>query len=400
MTLDTATAKTTLSEAVGPKFSIITKELSGGPDENGRRRFRATASSTIIDRDGDEITLTALQKAAQKFRQGVTIFMDHERKSDNAFGLTDTAEIIQRGADERGTPIWDLDIGGVVNTPSPKAVQLADSIDGGFVKMGASITAQILGRPMRSKGGGVKVDDMDIIEASIVGVASNPRSWAHKAALAVKSYHPAEDEETDEEMTVTKELTVGEDGPEAVLSVNTAVVEETVGPESEVAKAADTDDTISKAGDTCPDCGKGRDAKGCDNGYHTAEKSVDESTLGVQESPAETPETTPDAETDADPAVTQKAFEFEATDVITLAQRARDLAQMVVDRDAQIETLTKERDLLKSESDAAKRVIEKMLAMPLRPKAVATVSDFSKSLPDFLAPEVRDYLSKSVGGNE
>ena len=172
----------------GPTFSIITKAISGGSTDDGRRRFRMTASSTIKDRDGDEIELGALQKMAEKFRQGVTIFMDHDFKHvESAYGLTDSAEIVQRGVEKDGTPIWDLDIAGDVNVPNPRALQLADSIDGGYVKLGASITAQVR-KHARKPDGGLKITDVDLWEASIVGVASNTRSWAHKAAVAIKAF--------------------------------------------------------------------------------------------------------------------------------------------------------------------------------------------------------------------
>ena len=49
---NTPTAATTLSSINAPRFSIVTKALGGSTDENGRRRFRATASSTITDRAG------------------------------------------------------------------------------------------------------------------------------------------------------------------------------------------------------------------------------------------------------------------------------------------------------------------------------------------------------------
>jgi hypothetical protein len=205
MALDNSAAiKTTLSEINGPKFSIVTKALSGGTDESGKRRFRATASSTITDYAGDEITLPALEKMAQKFRQGLTIFMDHDFKHvDSAFGLTDDATIIQRGVDGKGVPVWDLDISGVVNTPNPRAVQLADSIDGGFVKLGASITAFVR-EHARKKQGGMLISDLDVFEASVVGVPENQRSWAQKAALAIKSFNFTP-EDNDEEMTVAED---------------------------------------------------------------------------------------------------------------------------------------------------------------------------------------------------
>lgn len=185
----------------GPKFRILTKAFAPTPptEGDGKRRFRLTLSSTIVDRSGDEIEMSALQKMADQFREGRTIFMDHKRTDvvDAAFGLSDSAELIQRGFDPKtNAPIWDLDVGGVVNTPNPRAVQLADSIDGGFVRLGASVTA-IVRKHQAKPTRGMKIADVDVLEGSVVGVGDNPRAWAHKAAVAVKSYGGNPEDEED-----------------------------------------------------------------------------------------------------------------------------------------------------------------------------------------------------------
>lgn len=186
-----------------PSFEIISKQIQPaerGPD--GRRRFHLTASSTIEDRAGDEITLQALQKAAKAFNDGITIFIDHKfKQTDYAYGLTDKAEVIQRGMDEKtGKPIYDLDVYGVVNTHNPRAVRLADAIDDGMVKLGASITAFVR-KHARKPNGGMRIDEIEPLEASVVGIAENQRSWAHKASLAVKNFGgvlPSDEEDEDE----------------------------------------------------------------------------------------------------------------------------------------------------------------------------------------------------------
>lgn len=201
----------------GPRFEILaTKSMSFNTGDDGRRRFHLTASSTIEDRAGDEITRDALEKAAGAFRNGITIYMNHDFKDVfSAFGLTDNATVVQRGFDEKsGMPIYDLDVEGVVNVPNPKAVQLADSIDGGYAKFGASITAWVR-KHAKKRNGGMLISELEPIEASVVGVAENQRSWAHKAAVAVKSFYAdkeaimgdlVQDEEQDEESIETIEV--------------------------------------------------------------------------------------------------------------------------------------------------------------------------------------------------
>lgn len=388
MALDQPAAKTTLTDVLGPKFNIVTKALTGGVDESGKRRFRATASSTITDLAGDEITLPALEKMAQKFRQGLTIFMDHDfQHVDSAFGLTDGAEIIQRGVDGKGTPIWDLDISGVVNTPNPRAVQLSDSIDGGFVKLGASVTAFVR-EHARKKQGGMLISDLDVIEASVVGIPENQRSWAQKAALAIKSF------DFNKETTVTKDATTDEthatDEEAPVVVAGEAGVETVVEPEA-VTEAATT---------TCPECGQSRETTGCSNGYHAEGETSAESATGVQESASETPETTPEgSDAEADTPL-EKAASFDPNDVAELVHKSADLvgeigrlreenARLLLEIDA-----TKQANLAVSkEVDLATEIIGKVMQQPLRAKTAGFVADFQKSHALF-DPDVADYLNK------
>ncbi len=83
--------------------------------------------------------------------------------------------------------------------------------------------------------------------------------------------------------------------------------------------------------------------------------------------------------------------------MVTLAQKVGILVKAIDDRDTRIAELEAERDRLASENEVAKQVIEKMAAAPLRPKTAGVVVDFTKRLPDFLAPEVRDFLQKTAG---
>lgn len=406
MTLDNSAAiKTTLSEINGPKFSIVTKALSGGVDGEGKRRFRATASSTITDYAGDEITLPALEKMAQKFRQGLTIFMDHDFKHvDSAFGLTDQAEILQRGVDGKGVPIWDLDISGVVNTPNPRAVQLADSIDGGFVKLGASITAFVR-EHARKKQGGMLISDLDVFEASVVGVPENQRSWAQKAALAIKSFNFTP-EDNDEEMTVSKDQTIGED-PESTAEGDTDEATASHTHTTEVEATAETEITekpVEASTEACPTCGQSRETTGCTDGYHAAEASTDaataEATPGVQESAQETPETTPTATTEAETPDLEKAASVTTDDVAALVKqvgvlvteidRLRGVNATLV---AQIEVQKQLNQAVSNEVELAKQVISKVMERPLQAKTAGFVAEFTKAH-ELFDPEIAEYLNK------
>jgi hypothetical protein len=136
--------------------------------------------------------------------------------------------------------------------------------------------------------------------------------------------------------------------------------------------------------------------------------TIDSTTEGGQEAdPAATPETAPDDSDGTDPAVEQKAIEFETEDVVALVRKAVRFAEMIEERDETIATLRKElgevtveRDRLASENKEAANVIERVMALPLRPKAQAHIADMTVKMPDFFAPEVKDFLNKTAGDVE
>ncbi len=395
MSLDPAASAS--QEFPGPKFTIITKALQGAMPEEGeagpvRRRFKATASSTITDRSGDEIEMIALEKMASQFREGRTIFMNHKwRDVEEAFGLTDSAEIIQRGFDPiDNKPIYDLDIGGVVNTPNPKAVRLADSIDGGFVKLGASVTA-IVRKHQRKASGGMKIMDVDVIEASIVGVPDNQRSWAQKAAVAIKGFgHVADfgDDENEEETVSDEVIEKGMDAPE------------TDPTNAEPAEGASDDN--EKTEDGLAPVAPNQSVKA--DGQESTEASDDESETPAEDAPETASDDAPDESADAP--VVEKSYD--PADVAELVRQTARLAQhierlndQVIQKDITIgELQTKLRQYevdasaVATEVDTAAAVIEKALSQPLRPRAQAVLDDAARS--DLFAnyPGISEYLNK------
>ena len=410
-----------------PRFTIVTKALAGEEVE-GKPRFRAIASSTIVDRDGDEISLKALQQMAAKFRDGVTIFTDHENKVANAYGTTDSAEIVQAGNDPKtGTAIWDLAISGPVNEPSPNAMQLHRSISGGYVKLGCSIDAFVL-EHTRKKSGGLNVDGLDVFAASIVGVPANQRSWTQKAVRAIKSFHPDEEDDVvppdvNEGLELHEgdvgELVVHPDGTSdatLVAKAGTPEAEAWLDANSETVELTDAaatdevvDEAVEKAADndgdeTCPACGKGRSAGDCSNNFHTAEKSVDESASDVQESAQETPETASTDTTEADTPIEEKTASVPTEDVHALMGHIERLVKEIGYLRAENAALTDKNTALEASNKAvygevelAKQVIGKVMEIPLRSKTAAYVSDFT-DVHKLFDPDIAAYLSKRAQG--
>lgn len=428
------------------EFRFTTKALVPEQSEDGRRRFRTIASSTVVDMKGDEMKLSALEDMRDAFRRGVLIFMNHKYDApDSGFGMSDEAEIRESGDHDprTGTPIYDLHVAGFVDESNPKAVQLNDSMLGGM-RWGTSVGA-IVKAHKRNKAGALDIEHVDLKEGSIVGIPMNQRSWVQKAANAVANLEDAEavgllDDEDDESepaakiatpavalgvpVTVTDGLTDGSLSTSVTWVVPSGTDDSASGG-SETVKALDsTSGAALQSQSLCPSCGKARGVAGdCADSYHadtdndlkgvetlpaeTIDATNDETTAGGQEAEVATPENAPEAEgATPEPASDEEAHKgvFATEDVVELARHVQTLAGLIDERDAKIaalegdlSTVTADRDRLASENAAASEVIEKVMREPLRPKTGEYIAGFSASYPDFLDPEVKRFLQKTAG---
>lgn len=382
------------------EFRFVTRGLSI-ESEDGKRRFKTIASSTIKDMGKDEMKLSALEDLAAAFRRGLTIFMNHKYAvPEDVFGRSDTAEIVNSNErDDKGNPIWDLHIAGVVNEPNPRAVQLADSLEGGYVTFGASVGA-IVREHQRNKDGGMDIYHVDGKEGSIVGIPMNQRSWTYKAARAAEALDEAEEDDNS---------AVLPDDDEPAAPAASAPPPETP-DESEAQKVSD--ESVEAQKSACPDCGKGHEAEGCENAYHTksAEGLVDDDpavNAGVQEAEAATPENTPVAEAEeTDPPTTEKAA-AEVTDEVKellghVAKMAAEIGRLREENSGLIEKIASYEAQSKTataEIELARQVIEKVMETPLRAKTAGYVKDFT-TVHSLFDPEVSEYLNTRSKLNE
>jgi phage head maturation protease len=185
------------------RFNIYSGLLKAYEDDAGKKRLHTTASSTIKDLVGDEITPAAIAKMAERARGNLTIFLNHEYKvPEDVLGSAETAQVVDRGIDGDGNPVVDLDFDIAVNETNPRAVSTWEAIDSG-VKLGTSIGAIVRGAK-KKKDGGLVIHDLELLEASIVGIPANPRSWVQ---YAVKSLSAVEIIEPDIELGIEPEST-------------------------------------------------------------------------------------------------------------------------------------------------------------------------------------------------
>ena len=174
---------------MNPVFKLFTgpfEAYTASVDGVERKFVRMTASSTITDRKGHEFKPEAIQQMAS-VAKGHTIFLNHEyRVPEDLFGTVVDADAHSSGSDADNNAIWDLGFNVQVNEANPRAVQAWDAYQNG-VRMGASIGV-ILKEwdPPDRKTGIVRIKSVDFLEASVVGIPANPRTWVQGA---VKSDH-------------------------------------------------------------------------------------------------------------------------------------------------------------------------------------------------------------------
>ncbi len=173
------------------KFNIFSGMLKAY-EQDERPMIRTTASSSVKDLAKDEILPAAIYAMADRAKNNLTIYLNHERTvPEDVFGSVVEATVVKRGADEMGSPIYDLDLDIAVNDENPRAVQTYNSIRKG-TQLGTSIGA-IVRHATKKKDGGLRIDELDLMEASIVSIPANPRSWVH---YAMKAFNGVVDDES------------------------------------------------------------------------------------------------------------------------------------------------------------------------------------------------------------
>jgi len=165
-------------------FNVFVPMLKSGIGESdGKRRLHGTASSTVKDRHGDVITLGALRKMEAGANR-LTIFLNHDyRVPEDVAGTVEKAEIRSHPSDP---DIHDLVFDIVVNETNPRAINAWESIQEG-TQLGLSIGARIPnGGATKSADGAYVINDIELLETSLVGVPASPRSWVDYAVKSLR----------------------------------------------------------------------------------------------------------------------------------------------------------------------------------------------------------------------
>lgn len=175
-------------------FKIYAPTMVASRSEDGSLRIEGIASSTVRDHHGDSLTLKALEKMAASAR-GMTIFMNHSYiVPGDVFGRVEKVKLERSGQidDKSKQEIWDLRFGIKVAKSNKQALDTFEMIEGG-TRLGLSIGAMVPeGGAVFSKeeGGRYIVDDVELVETSVVGVPANPRSWIDYAVKSLAGKFP------------------------------------------------------------------------------------------------------------------------------------------------------------------------------------------------------------------
>ncbi len=397
------------------KFNIYSGVLKAY-EADGAKRLKTVASSTITDRSGDRMTEKAIRKMAESAQDNLTIFLNHSYKvPEDVFGSVEGVAVVQRGE------VWDLDFDIRLNEANERAVKTYDAILGG-TKLGTSIGAGINegGYSKNKDTGGLIFDDVSLLEASIVGIPANPRSWVQYARKSLT----AEELEL-EENSVT--ITTSGGGQVTVTSDDQSVLDKArvwvdVDEKGKISTAVDTDKPEPEAAssgkkDETPEVTKKQEA----SEEHTESEptpaeddpSHPENNEPVGDpgniTPAQEVEPTDPDSADDDPDKTASVIPdaVKAADFVALVDMLRaTTGELVAARQAQVdadEAKTRaeaETRAAREELEKARQIVEQIANLPIGRRSVVQyhVNDFRTKFPAYGDDFVKMLENKNNDG--
>jgi HK97 family phage prohead protease len=178
-------------------FKVYTNALKAYEAPDGELYVTGTTSSTIRDLHGDEMTLNAIRTMADTAKQNMTIFLNHNYNvPEDLFGSVTDARVVKRFDVETNQEVYDLDIDVLVckEDENPEAMRAYKAIKRG-VKLGLSIGARVdrVSKKKDNKTGEdtYVIDSVKLMEASVVGIPANQRSYLQNAVKSLKAAEKA-----------------------------------------------------------------------------------------------------------------------------------------------------------------------------------------------------------------
>lgn len=390
-----------------PEFKIYSGILKAYESEDGRKRIKTTASSTIRDLHGDMMTESAIRQMAAQAEGRMTIFLNHSYDvPEDVFGSVEKAAVVFR--DE----FVDLDFDIVVEESNPRALKTYDAIKNG-TKLGTSIGA-LVNHWSEAKDGGWIIDDVLLLEASIVSIPANPRSWVEYAVKALKRKDVEETPAPPPLLPYPVTWQASNTGSSAIghwtITGFPTKQEESAKEEAEEAEGAseppvieaeapETEKTAACSGDCEQGCACGKSC--CKSVDPEETQEAPESTPEAVESgtaPVVTAENDPSTEAQAVLSAADAGLLKDVTEVISALKAT--LTQLVETRSALAESeearrkAEEERDLAGESLLTAKEIVDKVADLPLSRKTqyIAARTEFDEKMTGIYGEEFMRVL--------
>lgn len=356
-----------------PTFKIVTGALKAVETTDGRKTLHCTASSTITDRHGDEITEECIRDmASQALAKGMTIFLNHSYKwPEDAIGKTFASQVMNREKDADGTQIWDLDLDIEMAASNDRGMKSWRLIKEDGLNAGISIGAMIEDWEYIDKDagfwGGLRIKKVDLLEASIVGVPANQRGWVQNAVKAIKSFTASADE--------AEETDVPDETPTPMTLSADPIVEPA---------AVETPEVITESAEAAAEV----ESPVADPEPVETPQELPEVQASAQEGGDETDETSEDAGEVSDEDI-----------VLALTLTIEDLKVQLKSAQSEIETLRTQKSELVDYVKDADAVLAAVANTPIgRKTSVAkTVDTFHTRVSEIYGPQIAKFLEISNG---
>jgi hypothetical protein len=341
-----------------PMFKVFTGAMvpyTKSVDGVERKFIKTTASSTVTDRKGHEFDVKALQKMGLSAK-GMTIFLNHEYQvPEDLFGTIVESESKQMGHDSDNNPVWDLDFDVMVNEANPRAIQAWNAYEQG-VRMGVSVGVIVKEWDKGSKPDIKRITDVEFLEASIVGIPANPRTWVQGAVMSINKYDAAQAEGLIETLDLLDSVA----DPKPTVEVKV----EPKGLAEDIANAPIEDRTDEEPLDpeNDDDLAGQEAAKSVTDDANTdaAEELTEESDSDPEASASGATQSAPDGEAESQP----EASVVAGIDLLVDTYKAQ-----VQDLTDQLSTVKRERDEAREASRLAMQIVERISSLPMGRKA-------------------------------
>lgn len=243
-----------------PKIKVLTGAMKSAVTDGGFKAIHCTASSTIDDLHGDMMTEACVRDmAAQASRalsgKGMTIFLNHRYNiPEDVFGRTYASQVVTRGNDpDTGLPVWDLDLDVILATTNERVVKTWELIDTDQITMGVSIGAYITEYDFKDKEagfwGGLIINKVLLVEASIVGIPANQRSWVQNGVIAIGKSLGINEKEIRKHLGLRKSEDLKEADMNTETNDPTVPVQQEVGEVPATEAAPETESPVEEATD-------------------------------------------------------------------------------------------------------------------------------------------------------